>query len=138
MSRYGLTRYNLGYYGSSDANPFIATNFTATEKGYGHIYLEWNSPYGQWSKIKLVRNSYGFPVNAYDGMALDIKNDNSYVAFKETDPTSYDDTSTLGDNAFYYYSLFVFEIHPIPYPPDKSYILYFLFILLMFSLCKHP
>jgi hypothetical protein len=109
MSRYGLTRYNLGYYGNTEANPFIATNFTATEKGYGNIYLEWNSPYGQWSKIKLVRNSYGFPVNAYDGMALDIKNNNSYVAFKETDPTYYNDTSTLGDNSFYYYSLFVFE-----------------------------
>ena len=109
MSRYGLTRYNLGYYGSSDANPFIATNFTAVEQSYGHINLQWNSPYGQWSKIKLVRNSYGFPVDAFDGVTLDIKGDGSGVAFKETDPTYYDDMSTLGDNAFYYYSLFVFE-----------------------------
>jgi hypothetical protein len=109
MSRYGLTRYNLGYYGSSDANPFIATNFTAIEENYGHIKLQWNSPYGQWSKLKLVRNSYGFPVDAFDGISLDIKSDGSYVAFKETDPTYYDDLSTLGDNSFYYYSLFVFE-----------------------------
>ena len=109
MSRYGLTRYNLGYYGNSDANPFIATNFIAVEKGYGFIKLEWNSPYGQWSKIKLVRNSYGFPVDAFDGLALDIKGDSSYVAFKETDPTYYEDNATLGDNSFYYYSLFVFE-----------------------------
>lgn len=109
MSRYGLTRYNLGYYGSNDANPFIATNFVATEEGYGYVRLDWNSPYGQWSKIKLVRNSYGFPVDAFDGVALDIKGDNSYIAFKETDPTYYEDTSTLGDNSFYYYSLFVFE-----------------------------
>jgi hypothetical protein len=109
MSRYGLTRYNLGYYGSTDANPFIATNFTATEQGYGYIRLDWNSPYGQWSKIKLVRNSYGFPVDAFDGIPLDIKGDNSYIAFKETDPTYFVDSATLGDNAFYYYSLFVFE-----------------------------
>jgi len=109
MSRYGLTRYNLGYYGDTDANPFIATSFTATENGYGYIKLSWNSPYGQWSKIKLVRNSYGFPVDAYDGIALDIKNDGAYLAFKETDPTSYTDSATLGDNSFYYYSLFVFE-----------------------------
>lgn len=109
MSRYGLTRYNLGYYGSSDANPFIATAFTATEDGYGYITLNWNSPYGQWSKIKLVRNSYGFPVDAYDGIALDLKGDGSYVAFKETDPTYYNDSATLGDNSFYYYSLFVLQ-----------------------------
>lgn len=109
MSRYGLTRYNLGYYGSSDSNPFIATSFKAREEGYGSIHLTWNSPYGQWSKIKLVRNSYGFPVHAFDGVDLDIKGDGSYVAFKETDPTYYDDNTTVGENSFYYYSLFVFE-----------------------------
>jgi hypothetical protein len=109
MSRYGLNRYNLAYYGSSDANPFIATNFTARSKNYGYIGLSWNSPYGQWSRIKLVRNSYGFPNDAWDGVELDIKNDGNYFAFKETDPASYDDKTNLGYNAFYYYSLFVYS-----------------------------
>lgn len=109
MSRYGLNPYYLGYYGNSDAIPFVSTNFTARSENYGYINLSWNSPYGQWSKIKLVRNTYGFPVNAWDGDTLDIKNDGKYLAFKETDPTSFDDTKNLAPNAFYYYSLFVFE-----------------------------
>jgi len=109
MGRYGLNQYALGYYGNSDAVPYVSTSFRALPEKYGYISLSWNSPYGQWSKIKLVRNTYGFPVNAWDGDVLDIKNDNSYVAFKETDPTMYDDKVGLGTNMFYYYSLFIFE-----------------------------
>jgi hypothetical protein len=109
MGRYGLNQYNLSYYGNSDAVPYVSTAFRAVPENYGYINLSWNSPYGQWSKIKLIRNTYGFPVNAWDGDALDIKNDNSYVAFKETDPTMYDDKINLGTNMFYYYSLFIFE-----------------------------
>jgi hypothetical protein len=109
MGRYGLNQYDLAYYGNSDAIPYVSTSFRALPEKYGYIHLSWNSPYGQWSKIKLVRNTYGFPVNAWDGDVLDIKNDNSYVAFKETDPTMYDDKVGLGTNMFYYYSLFIFE-----------------------------
>jgi len=109
MSRYGLNPYYLGYYGNSDAIPFVSSNFKARSENYGYINLSWNSPFGQWSKIKLVRNPYGFPVNAWDGDVLDIKKDGKYLAFKETDPTSFDDKVNLGHNMFYYYSLFVFE-----------------------------
>ena len=109
MGRYGLNQYDLAYYGNSDSIPYVSTAFRALPKKQGYINLSWNSPYGQWSKIKLVRNTYGFPVNAWDGDVLDIKNDNSYVAFKETDPTMFEDKINLGTNMFYYYSLFIFE-----------------------------
>jgi hypothetical protein len=109
MSRYGLNPYYLGYYGNSNDIPFVSTNFTARSENYGYINLFWNSPYGQWSKIKLVRNTYGFPINAWDGDVLDIKKNGKYIAFKETDPTYFNDNFNLATNAFYYYSLFVFE-----------------------------
>lgn len=109
MSRYGLNPYALGYYGNTDAIPFVSTNFVARSENYGYIHLSWNSPYGQWSKIKLVRNTLGFPVNAWDGDVLDIRKDGAYVAFKETDPTIFNDNFNLATNTFYYYSLFVFE-----------------------------
>jgi hypothetical protein len=109
MSRYGLNYYNLANYGTDNPVSYVATSFTARSEGYGYINLSWNSPYGQWSKIKLLRNSYGFPVNAFDGTVLDIKKDGNYGAFKETDPTQYDDISGLGEGQFYYYSLFVYE-----------------------------
>ena len=109
MSRYGINYYDLSYYGPDNVVSFVATNFKARAENYGYINLTWNSPYGDWSKIKLVRNSYGYPVNAFDGTALDIKNDGNFVAFKETDPTTFDDNVGLGFGSFYYYSLFVLQ-----------------------------
>lgn len=108
MSRYGISYYDLAYYGATDTAPYIATNFKATATNYNNVVLTWASPSGNWSKIKLVRNSYGFPVNAFDGNEIDIVKNGEYFAFKETDPTTYVDTE-VGDNSFYYYSLFIFE-----------------------------
>jgi hypothetical protein len=115
MARYGINYYGLSTYGTETAVAYAANNFTATSGAvndlgtqYGAITLNWNSPSGNWSKIKLVRNSYGFPVNEVDGTQLDLKNNNMFEAYKETDPTTFIDKN-LAKNAFYYYSLFVFE-----------------------------
>lgn len=108
MSRYGVSTYGLSVYGPDTSVAYVANKFTATSTDYGTILLEWDSPSGKWSKIKLVRNSYGFPIDYLDGTELDIKNNGLNEAYKETDPISYIDTG-LSTNAFYYYSLFVFE-----------------------------
>ena len=108
MSRYGVSTYGLSVYGPDTNVAYVSNRFTATPTDYGTILLEWDSPAGKWSKIKLVRNSYGFPIDYLDGTELDIKNNGLNEAYKETDPISYTDTG-LATNAFYYYSLFVFE-----------------------------
>ena len=108
MSRYGVSTYGLSVYGPDTNVAYVSSRFTATSVDYGSILLEWDSPAGRWSKIKLVRNSYGFPIDYLDGTELDIKNNGLNEAYKETDPISYIDTE-LSTNAFYYYSLFVFE-----------------------------
>ena len=109
MSRYGIDYYDLAFYGPPQEYNFAAANFTATSVGIGHIGLTWNSPYGNWSKIKLTRNPFGFPIDPWDGTELDIKNNGTYFAYKETDPVSFEDTYNLTENAFYYYSLFIFK-----------------------------
>ena len=108
MSRYGVSIYGLSVYGTDSPVAYAASGFTATSKDYGSILLKWNSPAGAGSKIKLVRNSYGFPIDYEDGTILDIKGNDLYEAYKETDPVSYLDED-LATNAFYYYSLFVFS-----------------------------
>ena len=108
MARYGVNYYGLAKYGSETTVSYAATGFSATSTDYGTIKLKWNSPIGKWSKIKLVRNSYGFPVDYLDGEQLDIKANGNLFAYQETDPTTFVD-SGLATNAFYYYSLFVFE-----------------------------
>jgi hypothetical protein len=102
MSRYGIDYYGNSFYGASSLISFDATPFTATAFNYGEISLNWVSPTGAWAKIRLVRNSYGFPITPFDGVTL-------LSIFRNDDPTSYIDTSGLSEGRFYYYSLFVFE-----------------------------
>ena len=102
MSRYGIDYYGLSYYGSSSAVNYLAGSFTAQSRGYGFIRVKWTSPSGKWSNVRLVRNSYGYPVNAYDGDIL-------VSVAKENDPTVFNDTVNLAKGAFYYYSLFVYD-----------------------------
>ena len=102
MARYGIDYYGNSFYGASSLISFDATPFTATASNYGEISLDWVSPTGAWAKIRLVRNSYGFPITPFDGVTL-------LSVFKNDDPTSYIDTSGLSEGRFYYYSVFVFE-----------------------------
>lgn len=101
MSRYGINYYGLSTYGSSAAVQYVAGAFTAQSRGYGFIRVEWENPSGAWSNARLIRNSYGYPVNAYDGDVL-------VNAAQENNLTVYDD-STLAKGAFYYYSLFLYD-----------------------------
>ena len=70
MSRYGINYYGLSTYGSSAAVQYVAGAFTAQSRGYGLIRVKWENPSGAWSTARLIRNSYGYPVNAYDGDVL--------------------------------------------------------------------
>jgi hypothetical protein len=103
MSRYGIDYYGLGYYGPDNQATYSAAPATAISTGYGSIQLNWVNPSGNWSKIRLVRNSYGFPTSPYDGITL-------LNVFSGSDPTNFNDSFDLKEGAFYYYSLFVYEV----------------------------
>lgn len=114
MSRYGLNYYGLttSKYGGENPVSYIATKFMAASSTYldpvtglrrPKIKLEWNSPNGTWSLIRVVRNTYGYPVNAWDGKVL-------VETYKESDPTLYNDIDYLAEGSFYYYSIFVYQL----------------------------
>lgn len=102
MSRYGIDYYGLSYYGSSAAVSYVAGSFTASSRDHGYIQLEWVLPSGRWSNIRIVRNSYGYPVNAWDGDVVVNSQKEALAA------TYYDDTE-LRQEAFFYYSMFIFN-----------------------------
>lgn len=104
MSRYGIDYYGLGYYGPDVTSTFTAAPATATSLDYSSILVTWTSPTGNWSKLKLVRNSYGFPTSPYDGIVL-------VNVYGGSDPTEFLDTFELKEGAFYYYSIFVYEVN---------------------------
>jgi hypothetical protein len=101
MARYGIDYYGVGLYGAVNPVKFDASPFTASPLGYGAIQLNWANPSGSWAKIQLVRNTYGYPVHAFDGQVL-------LTAFNGADPTTYVDTTNLIEGAYYYYSLYVY------------------------------
>lgn len=109
MSRYGIDYYDLALYGAPSDYYYSAVNFTATPHAIGFIKLEWVNPYGNWSKIKITRNPFGFPIDPWDGTELDIKNDGNLYAFKENAPSIFNDVTGVAQNSFYYYSIFVFK-----------------------------
>jgi hypothetical protein len=102
MSRYGIDYYGLGYYGPDNQATYTAYPATATSVTYGTIRLNWVDPSGNWTKLKLVRNSYGFPTSPYDGITL-------VNVFSGSDPTEFIDNFDLKQGSFYYYSVFVYE-----------------------------
>jgi hypothetical protein len=101
MARYGIDYYGVGKYGSSAIVEFDVSPFISRPVGYGEINLSWTAPIGLWSAFRLVRNSYGFPVDADDG---DVLNESTFT----TRPINYSDTQLI-EGRTYYYSIFVQE-----------------------------
>lgn len=101
MSRYGISYYGINYYGSDNPITFDASPFTATPAGYGAIQLRWTDPTGEWAKLRIVRNSYGYPTNAFDGEVV-------FECWKGSDPVQFLDTINLVEGSFYYYAIYVY------------------------------
>jgi 4-hydroxy-tetrahydrodipicolinate synthase len=103
MSRYGIDYYGLGYYGPDNLSTYSAAPATSISTQYGSIQLDWVNPSGNWSKLRLVRNSYGFPTSPYDGISL-------VDVYQGNDPTTFIDSVDIKEGAFYYYSVFVYQV----------------------------
>ena len=100
MARYGIDFYGTGVrYGNAALVQFNAAPFYTVPKAYGAINVIWNTPTGAWTKFRLVRNKYGFPVDPDDGFVL-VERDNE--SFEE-----YFEDSNLEQGRTYYYSIFL-------------------------------
>lgn len=102
MSRYGIDYYGVSRYGSSTLVEFNVQPFYTLPENYGKIDIFWTAPSGtNWSAFRLVRNSYGFPVDADDGDVL-------VEATPLVKPVYYEDDGLIQGRT-YYYSIFVQE-----------------------------
>ena len=107
MARYGIDYYSskdfpLSYYGTDNPIKFDASPFTALPSGHGAVTLKWNSPFGAWAKLRIVRNTYGYSVNAWDGEIV-------FTTTRGVDPTLFTDVVANNKPGFYYYSIWVYE-----------------------------
>lgn len=118
MGIYGVDFYGTAYYGAPLYLSFDARPFTAEPVGYGALRLRWVNPRldweyddveeewvlgseGQWSQLRVVRSSYGFPIFPEDGVTVLEQGTESITTFIDND---------VREGRFYYYSIFVFEV----------------------------
>ena len=110
MSRYGIDYYGVGVYGAGSVAfvEFDASPFLAKSVGYQRIELTWTPPTGDWTRIRLVRNTYGFPLSVDDGTIIldEPKNfSTGYFIDEGQIPAGFG----LKEASGYHYSLFVFS-----------------------------
>lgn len=109
MATYAVSLYGTGTYGPISPTEF-ATELVVRPLAYDRLLLTWNPPPGNWSDIRLVRSSYGFPMSATADSTILVDE------AKATAPVSFLDTS-LQPGRFYYYTMFVFSIGDARWTP---------------------
>lgn len=110
MAKYGRDYYGIGFYGPFTVTDYSAYPFTAIGISYGQISLNWVFPTGDWSQIKVLRNSYGFPVSAVDGVVIvDEFYDQAPTEHLDAGDIVNGEVKFLTQGRFYYYSIFVRE-----------------------------
>lgn len=100
MARYGNVVYKGAFYGEVPRTPFSVEPFTATAVDYDRILLNWNTPVGNLSGIRLVRNQEGFSECPEDGVIL-YQADSTIGDFGSTTfidgETNFQDNNLLND-----------------------------------------
>lgn len=70
MARYGSFLYGTATYGLQPRLAYSVGPMTITVLDFNKTYVTWNTPTGDFTRIRLVRNQSGFPEHAEDGVIL--------------------------------------------------------------------
>lgn len=110
MPKYGLPYYGSVLYGPDHILDYDASPFICTPTDHATLQLTWQLPKGNWTRIRLVRNAYGYPTSESDGIVLlDVNCGPSATGTVAPGVSAYLDT-LVPQGQFFYYSLFVYGI----------------------------
>lgn len=70
MAKYGNVVYGGAKYGVTPKLAYSVEPMAITVLDFIKIQVEWQFPTGDFTKIKLVRNQFGFPENSEDGLTI--------------------------------------------------------------------
>ena len=70
MAKYSNFVYGGAKYGVTPKLAYSVEPMAITVLDFIKIKIEWQSPTGDFTKIKLVRNQFGFPENSEDGLTI--------------------------------------------------------------------
>lgn len=110
MAKYGNVVYGGAKYGVTPKLAYSVEPMAITVLDFIKIQVEWQSPTGTFTKIKLVRNQFGFPENSEDGLtiweeaATEGTVSRSYFVDGEDNP----DQTPIVNGRQVYYTMFLF------------------------------
>jgi len=70
VAKYGNVVYGGAKYGVTPKLAYSVEPMAVTVLDFIRVQIEWQSPTGTFTKIKLVRNQFGFPENSEDGLTI--------------------------------------------------------------------
>ena len=75
MTKYGVNYYGASKYGSTallrfSVRPISVLVFSALSSEFRKVKVSWQSPNGDFTRFRLVRNQAGFPETAEDGVVI--------------------------------------------------------------------
>jgi hypothetical protein len=70
VAKYGNFLYGTAKYGTVPKLAYSVEPMSVTVLDFSRCYITWNSPTGNFSQIRLVRNQIGFPETSEDGIII--------------------------------------------------------------------
>jgi len=110
VAKYGNVVYGGAKYGVTPKLAYSVEPMAITVLDFIKIQVEWQSPTGDFTKIKLVRNQFGFPENSEDGLTIWEESategtvSRSYFVDGEDNP----DQTPIVNGRQVYYTMFLF------------------------------
>lgn len=70
MAKYGVNYYGASKYGAYTKLAYSVEPMSALVLTFSKVQISWQSPRGNFSRVRLVRNQAGFPETAEDGIII--------------------------------------------------------------------
>lgn len=111
MAKYGNITYGGSKYGETPKLGYSVEPMSLVVLDFSKVYLQWISPTGTFSKIRLVRNQWGFPETAEDGVIIWDEFATSGSVSRQSFIDGVDNPSSVGivPGKPVYYSMFLYN-----------------------------
>ncbi len=110
MAKYGNVVYGGAKYGVTPKLAYSVEPMSITVIDFTKIQISWQSPTGDFTKIKLVRNQFGFPENSEDGLNIWEENATEGTVSRSTFVDGEDNPNQISfvNGRQVYYTMFLF------------------------------
>ena len=110
MAKYGNVVYGGAKYGVTPKLAYSVDPMGITVIDFVRIEIRWQSPTGEFTKIKLVRNQFGFPETSEDGVTIWEENATEGTVSRSSfvDGEDNPDQTPIVNGRQVYYTMFLF------------------------------